>query len=79
MKIWIDFINTPQVSFWVPFIREFKKDKHEVILTYRDSGNTIALLEQNDLDYTVIGKKWVKACYRKLCTIQNDFVRFVRF
>jgi uncharacterized protein len=57
MKIWIDYINTPQVTFFVPFIKEFKKDGHEILLTCRDSGNTIDLLNQQNLDFHVIGDK----------------------
>lgn len=55
MKIWIDFINTPQVSFFIPFIREFEAQGHELLLTCRDSGNTVGLLEQNQLKYHIIG------------------------
>lgn len=66
MKIWIDFINTPQVSFWVPFIKEWEKENHEIVLTCRNSGNTVALLNLNGLKFRVIGKsagkgKWQKA------------------
>lgn len=66
MKIWIDFINTPQVSFWVPFIKEYKRDNHQIILTCRDSGNTIELLKQQGLNYTVIGKRVGKGVLQKL-------------
>ncbi|GAB1452038.1 hypothetical protein MASR2M47_20940 [Draconibacterium sp.] len=66
MKIWIDFINTPQVSFWVPFIKAFKNDNHEIILTCRDSGNTIELLKQQGLDYQIIGKKVGNGVLQKL-------------
>jgi predicted glycosyltransferase len=30
MKIWIDFINTPQVSFFIPFIKEFEKEQYQI-------------------------------------------------
>lgn len=66
MKIWIDFINTPQVSFWVPFIKEFKENNNEIVLTCRDSGNTIELLRQQGLDFHVIGKKVGKSTLQKL-------------
>lgn len=66
MKIWIDFINTPQVSFWVPFIKEFKNDNHKIILTCRDSGNTVELLKQQRLDYQIIGKKVGNGVLQKL-------------
>jgi uncharacterized protein len=65
MKIWIDFINTPQVTFFVPFIKEFKKGNHEVLLTCRDSGNTIDLLNQHELSFNVIGKKVGKGVIQK--------------
>jgi uncharacterized protein len=66
MRIWIDFINTPQVSFFVPFIKEFRKAGYEVLLTCRDSGNTVELLKQNDLEFHVIGKKVGKGMLQKL-------------
>ncbi|NHE57113.1 DUF354 domain-containing protein [Cyclobacterium plantarum] len=66
MKIWIDFINTPQVSFWVPFIRAFQMDNHELLLTCRDSGNTLELLKLNGLEYQLIGKKVGKGFFQKL-------------
>lgn len=66
MKIWIDFINTPQVSFWVPFIKEFKNNNHQIILTCRGSGNTVALLKQHELDYHLIGKKVGNGVWQKL-------------
>lgn len=66
MKIWIDFINTPQVSFWIPFIKEFEKRNYELILTCRDSGNTIGLLDMYGLNYTIIGEKVGKGKVQKM-------------
>jgi predicted glycosyltransferase len=66
MRIWIDFINTPQVSFFVPFINEFRKLDHEILLTCRDSGNTIDLLKQHELEFHVVGKKVGKGLLQKL-------------
>lgn len=66
MKIWIDIINTPQVSFWVPFIRHFKNETYHIILTCRDSGNTIDLLKQQGIDYHVIGKNAGRGIFQKL-------------
>lgn len=65
MKIWIDFINTPQVSFFLPFIAEFEKRKYELVLTCRDSGNTVAMLEKNNMSFTVIGTKVGKSTAQK--------------
>ncbi len=65
MKIWLDFINTPQVSFFIPFIREFEQQGHEILITCRDSGNTIGLLEQHNLPYHVVGKRVGKGSFDK--------------
>jgi predicted glycosyltransferase len=66
MKIWIDFINTPQVSFWVPFIKEFEKGGHKLLLTCRDSGNTVALLQLHGYNFHVIGESAGKGIFQKL-------------
>src|SRR3954468_17443588 len=55
MKIWIDFINSPQVSFFEPLISELTNGGHEVILTCRDSGNTVDLIKQRSWKHTVVG------------------------
>jgi uncharacterized protein len=65
VKIWIDFINTPQVSFFVPFIKEFEKHNIEVLLTCRDSGNTIGLLKQHGFVYHVVGRSAGKGIMQK--------------
>jgi len=79
MKIWIDFINTPQVSFWIPFIKEFKKDKHELILTCRDSGNTVALLKMNELNFQIIGGTPGKGFFQKAFLFPTRLMRLYSF
>lgn len=66
MKIWIDFINSPQVSFFDPLINELTKGGHEIILTCRDSGNTVNLIGQRNWAYTIIGKKVKKGTAKKI-------------
>jgi predicted glycosyltransferase len=73
MRIWIDFINTPQVSFFVPFIREFRNAGHEIVLTCRDSGNTI------DLSYTVIGDRVGKGMLQKLMFFPKRLIALYSF
>ncbi len=55
MTIWIDFINSPQVSFFEPLIDELTLDGHEIILTCRDSSNTVDLIKQRNWKHTVVG------------------------
>jgi len=66
MKIWIDFINSPQVSFFEPLINELSNNGHEFILTCRDSSNTVALLKQRNWAYSIIGNKAQKSFGKKL-------------
>ena len=79
MKIWIDFINTPQVSFWIPFIKEFEKENHELLLTCRDSGNTVALLQFYGLNFTIIGEKAGKGKLQKSTLFSKRVMRLYSF
>jgi predicted glycosyltransferase len=54
MKIWIDFINTPQVSFFEGIVNRLIREGHDVILTCRDSSNTVDLLELTGWNYNII-------------------------
>lgn len=66
MKIWIDFINSPQVSFFDPLISDLTKDGHEIILTCRNSANTVDLIKQRNWKFAIIGKNVKKTTVRKL-------------
>lgn len=54
MRIWIDFINTPQVSFFEVIVGRLISEKHEIVLTCRDSSNTVDLLDLKGWNYTVV-------------------------
>ncbi|MEL6357644.1 MAG: DUF354 domain-containing protein, partial [Bacteroidota bacterium] len=79
MKIWLDFINTPQVAFFVPFIEDFKKQGYDILITCRDSGNTIGLLKQNQLEYHVIGKRVGKGSFDKGKMFVSRLIELYRF
>ncbi len=79
MKIWIDFGNTPQVSFWIPFIKEFEDEKHELLLTCRDSGNTVALLKLNGLRFQVIGEGAGNGKLQKMLLFLKRLVKLYSF
>lgn len=55
MRIWIDLTNSPHINFFKPFINKWKKEGHELILTARNLGNTIDLIEQNRWSYKEVG------------------------
>jgi predicted glycosyltransferase len=79
MKIWIDFINTPQVTFFIPFIEDFRKNNHEILLTCRDSGNTVALLRQHELEFDIIGEGAGKGILKKVFLFPQRLVRLFLF
>jgi predicted glycosyltransferase len=66
MRIWIDFINSPQVSFFEPLVDELTKEGHEFILTCRDSANTVQLVKQRNWPHQVIGEGVEKSFSKKL-------------
>ena len=55
MAIWIDLANSPHVTFMKPFVDRFLKDRVPLIVTARDYGNTIELLEKERWPYTEVG------------------------
>ncbi|MBK7172714.1 MAG: DUF354 domain-containing protein [Bacteroidales bacterium] len=79
MKIWLDFINTPQVSFFIPFIREFEKDNHQVFITCRDSGNTVDLLKINGLNFQIVGDKVRKGTFNKILYFPVRLYKLFKF
>jgi predicted glycosyltransferase len=56
MRIWIDITNSPHALFFDPIIRDLKADGHEVFVTARDYAQTVELLAQKRIDYTLIGR-----------------------
>ena len=79
MKIWIDFINTPQVTFFIPFINDFRKSNHEILLTCRDSGNTVALLKQYNLTFDIVGERAGKGILQKFFLFPRRLLRLFFF
>ncbi|MEJ7567617.1 MAG: DUF354 domain-containing protein [Gaiellaceae bacterium] len=49
MKAWIDIDNPPQVQYLVPFKAAFEAAGHDVVITARDRGITLELLEQRGI------------------------------
>lgn len=66
MKIWIDLSNSPHVNFFKPFIKDWKKEGHDIIITCRDFANTKELISQNGWDYNEIGTHAGKNLLKKV-------------
>ncbi len=79
MKIWIDFINTPQVNFFEPLISELQEIGHEFILTCRNSSNTVQLLEQKEWKYKIIGETVNRSLINKMMAFPLRVFRLVNY
>lgn len=79
MKIWIDFINTPQVSFFAPLIADLQAEGHEFILTCRDSSNTVQLLKQKNLEFQIIGNSAKTSFALKLLAFPIRIKKLINF
>ncbi len=66
MKIWFDLSNSPHINLFYDLIRDLEFHNHEIIITCRPLANTIELLDQKKLKYTVVGDHYGKNIYKKL-------------
>ena len=56
MRIWIDITNSPHALFFDPIIADLHEAGHEVSVTARDYAQTVELLAQRKIEYTLIGR-----------------------
>ncbi len=66
MKIWFDITNAPHINLFKCLLKELESEGHEIIVTCRPLSNTISLLELHKIKYTIIGKHYGKAFYKKV-------------
>lgn len=79
MKIWIDFINTPQVSFFSLLVKSLEERGHKILFTCRDSGNTVSLIKQYGWDVVVIGDKVQKGTLNKMIAFPSRIIKLMKF
>ncbi|MCO4293683.1 DUF354 domain-containing protein [Solitalea sp. MAHUQ-68] len=66
MKIWFDLSNSPHINMFHDLIKELEGEGHDIIITCRPLANTIDLLQQKNLSFTVIGEHYGKNLYKKI-------------
>jgi predicted glycosyltransferase len=66
MKIWFDLSNSPHINMFYDLIKELESEGNEIIITCRPLANTIDLLNQKKMTYTVVGEHYGKNLYKKL-------------
>jgi uncharacterized protein len=65
MRIWIDIDNPPQVQYLLPFRAAFAEAGADTVITARDYGATVSLLEQAGVDAHVFGARLGRGKLRK--------------
>jgi predicted glycosyltransferase len=71
MKVWVDIDNPPQTRYLLPLARRFEEVGHDVVVTARDYGDTLAILESEDVDFEAIGSSFGKGLRRKLVGLKD--------
>lgn len=79
MKIWFDLSNSPHINLFYDLIRDLENLGHETIITCRPLANTIDLLEQKGLPYTVVGEHYGKKMHKKIWGYPIRVLQLSRF
>jgi predicted glycosyltransferase len=66
VRVWIDIDNPPQVQYLLPFRDAFRDAGADVVITARDYGTTVTLLERAGVKPAVFGKVIGRGRVRKL-------------
>jgi len=66
MRIWIDIDNAPHVWIMEPIIKDLKRRGHKILITARDYGQTIDLLDLKSIPYKKIGSHPGKSKFKKI-------------
>jgi uncharacterized protein len=64
--IWFDFTNPPHVNLYLPILRHLESQRINTICTARHFVETISLLQQNEIPFTVFGKHGGKSKFAKV-------------
>jgi predicted glycosyltransferase len=81
LRVWVDIDNPPQTRYLLPLARRFEQAGHEVTITARAYGDTLAMLDTEGVVYEAIGSSFGRGLPRKLVGLAararqlTDFVR----
>jgi hypothetical protein len=79
MKIWFDLSNSPHINMFYDLIRDLEHEGHEIIITSRPLANTVDLLKQRKLNFTVVGEHYGKNIFKKLFGYPIRVFQLVKF
>lgn len=79
VRVWIDIENPPQVQYLLPFRAAFQAAGVETVITARDYGSTVAMLERAGVDAHVFGSRVGRAKRRKVAALLARVRELSRF
>ena len=79
MRIWFELSNSPHVNLFSKLIKELEFAGHEIIITARPLANTIDLLDQKGLKYTIVGIHYGKNLFNKIIGFPIRIFQLVMF
>lgn len=77
MRFWIDIDNPPQVQYMMPLAERIQDSNESVLLTCRDYGVTIRLLEERGAAPRVVGRESGSGTIRKAAGVLGRTARLV--
>ncbi|MGI8480214.1 MAG: DUF354 domain-containing protein [Gaiellaceae bacterium] len=69
LHVWIDIDNPPQVQYLVPFVEAFRRRGASVVLTARDYGNALELLELRGASFRAVGREFGRSKIAKVAGV----------
>jgi predicted glycosyltransferase len=78
-RVWIDIENPPQVQYLLPFQRAFQAAGIETVVTARDYGITLELLERANVQARVFGTRAGAGMLRKAAAVGARALDLARF
>jgi predicted glycosyltransferase/peptidoglycan/xylan/chitin deacetylase (PgdA/CDA1 family) len=66
LRIWIDIENPPQVQYLLPFHAVFQEANADVLVTVRDYGFALDLVEQSGVPFEAVGTSLGKSTLQKV-------------
>ena len=79
MRVWIDIDNPPQARYLFPLVRRFEEAGHDVLLTARAYGDTVAILRSEGATFEPVGSSFGKGIPRKLYGLAKRMRQLIAF
>jgi predicted glycosyltransferase len=79
MKVWIDIENPPQVQYLLPFRAALQAAGAETVITARDYGSTVTMLEAAGVTPQVFGDRAGRGTARKVAALASRSGALARY